>query len=303
MFEQYMRNAMQLIMEDPESGATLLEIPRVLSDREYRKYKLAKTTNIVVKKFWEEEAEKAGGEAALANMVPYITSKLNTFISNDYMRPIIAQQKSGFNFRETMDQGKILLINLSKGRLGDLNSNLLGLIIVGKILMAALSRTDLPEEERRDFYLYIDEFQNVTTKSIAVILSEARKYRLDLIIANQFIGQLDEDIKKAVFGNVGSMIIFRVGADDTQLLEKQTEPTFNAYDLMNIDNFNAYLKLLINGQTSRPFNIRAFPPQKGNPEIALQAQKLSSLKYGRPKDLIEEEIRERYAAKIPEILK
>ena len=144
---------------------------------------------------------------------------------------------------------KFFLINLSKGRLGDLNSNLIGLIIVGKLLMAALSRVDLPEAERKDFYLYIDEFQNVTTKSIATILSEARKYRLDLTIAHQFIGQLDEDIKKAVFGNVGSMIIFRVGTEDAQFLEKQVEPIFNAYDLINIENYNAYIKLLINGQT------------------------------------------------------
>ncbi|MFH0803735.1 MAG: type IV secretory system conjugative DNA transfer family protein [Candidatus Tagabacteria bacterium] len=302
MFEQYFRNAALLVMDDPESGNTLLEIERVLTDKEFREYKLSRSKNPVVKAFWKEVAEKSGGEYALANMVPYITSKFDTFLANEIMRPIIAQAHSAFNFRQIMDEKKILLINLSKGRLGDLNSNLLGLIIVGKILMAALSRTDLPEEERRDFYLYIDEFQNVTTKSIAVILSEARKYRLDLTIANQFIGQLDEDIKKAVFGNVGSMIIFRVGADDVTLLEKQVEPTFNAYDLLNIDNYNAYLKLLINGQTSRPFNIRVLPPQKGNPEIALQAQKLSSLKYGRPRDLIEEEIRQRYAAKIPKIL-
>jgi len=200
-----------------------------------------------------------------------------------------------------MDEGKILLINLSKGRLGDLNSNLLGLIIVGKLLMAALSRVDLAESERRDFYLYIDEFQNVTTKSIATILSEARKYRLDLIIAHQFIGQMEEDIKKAVFGNVGSMVIFRVGADDTELLEKQVEPTFNAYDLMNIDNFNAYLKLLIQGQTSRPFNIKTSPLEQGNKSVAEQAQKLSSLKYGRPKELVEEEIRRRYTAETPKI--
>jgi hypothetical protein len=303
MFEQYFRNATMLVMDDPESGNTLLEIERVLTDKEFREYKLNRSKNPVVKNFWKEVAEKAGGEYALANMVPYITSKFDTFLTNEIMRPIISQARSAFNFRQVMDEKKILLINLSKGRLGDLNSNLLGLIIVGKLLMAALSRVDLPEEERRDFYLYIDEFQNVTTKSIAVILSEARKYRLDLIIANQFIGQLDEDIKKAVFGNVGSMIIFRVGADDVTILEKQVEPIFNAYDLLNIDNFNAYLKLLINGQTSRPFNIRTFPLEPGNKTAAEEAQKLSSAKYGRPRELIEKEISERYAAKIPEILK
>jgi len=301
MFEQYFRNATMLVMDDPDSGNTLLEIERVLTDKEFREYKLSRCKNPVVKSFWKDIAEKAGGEFTLANMVPYITNKFDTFLANEIMRPIIAQAHSSFNFRQIMDEGKILLINLSKGRLGDLNSNLLGLIIVGKLLMSALSRVDLPETERRDFYLYIDEFQNVTTKAIATILSEARKYRLDLIIAHQFIGQLDEDIKKAVFGNVGSMVIFRVGADDTELLEKQVEPTFNAYDLMNIDNFNAYLKLLINGQIARPFNIRALPPQRGNKEIAEQAQKLSSLKYGRPRELVDEEIRKRYTVETPKI--
>ena len=303
MFEQYFRNATMLVMDDPESGNTLLEISRVLADKEFREYKLSRSKNPIVKSFWKEVAEKAGGEYALQNMVPYITSKFDTFLTNEIMRPIVAQERSAFNFRQVMDEGKILLINLSKGRLGDLNSNLLGLIIVGKILMAALSRVDLPEEERRDFYLYIDEFQNVTTKSIATILSEARKYRLDLIIAHQFIGQLDEDIKKAVFGNVGSMIIFRVGADDTPLLEKQVEPTFNAYDLMNIANYNAYIKLLIDGQTTRPFNIFTLPLEKGDPNIAEAAKKLSSLKYGRPRELAEEEIQKKYARKFEGIIK
>lgn len=302
MFEQYFRNATMLVMDDPESGNTLLEITRVLTEKEFREYKLSRSKNTVVKAFWKEIAEKAGGEYALQNMVPYITSKFDTFLTNEIMRPIITQEHSAFNFRQVMDEGKILLINLSKGRLGDLNANLLGLIVVGKLLMAALSRVDLPESERRDFYLYIDEFQNVTTKSIATILSEARKYRLDLTIAHQFIGQLDEDIKKAVFGNVGSMIIFRVGADDTQFLEKQAEPVFNAYDLMNIDNYNAYLKLLIDGQTSRPFNIRTSPLEEGNRAIAENAQKLSSLKYGRPRELVEEEIRKRYSQRTPRIL-
>ncbi|MDP3051941.1 MAG: TraM recognition domain-containing protein, partial [bacterium] len=303
MFEQYFRNATMLVMDDPDSGNTILEIGRVLSDKEFREYKLAHSKNMVVKAFWKEVAEKAGGEYALANMVPYITSKFDTFLTNEIMRPIICQAHSSFNFRQVMDEGKILLVNLSKGRLGDLNSNLIGLIIVGKLLMAALSRVDLPEAERKDFYFYIDEFQNVTTKSIATILSEARKYRLDLTIAHQFIGQLDEDIKKAVFGNVGSTIIFRVGTEDAQFLEKQVEPIFNAYDLINIENYNAYIKLLIGGQPARPFNIRTSPlPGKGNPSLAKSVRQLSSLKYGRPRELVEEEIRKRYAEKAPAIL-
>ena len=169
-----------------------------------------------------------------------------------------------------MDEKKILLINLSKGRLGDINSHLLGLIIVGKLLMAALSRADIPEDRRNDFYLYIDEFQNVTTDSIATILSEARKYKLNLTIAHQFIGQLEENIKKAVFGNVGSMGAFRVGAEDGEFLAKQFEPVFDAGDLLNTDNYRAYLKLLVEGQTSRPFNIVTLPFQK---EISASAMK------------------------------
>jgi len=297
MFEQYMRNAMLLVMDDPESGATLLEIPRVLADKEYRKYKLTKTTNIVVKRFWEEEAEKAGGEAALANMVPYITSKLNTFISNDYMRPIIAQQKSGFNFREAMDQGKILLINLSKGRIGDLNAELLGLVIVGKILMAALSRVDLPESQRKPFYLYIDEFQNYVTESIAVILSEARKYKLSLTMAHQYVGQLvqgtDTSIKDAVFGNVGTIAAYRVGVEDAELFAKQFDPVFNEYDVMNVDKYTFNLKLLIDNSHARPFNVKGRTLPKGNPEMVPAIKELSRLKYGRERNIIESEILER----------
>jgi len=293
MFEQYMRNALLLIMDDPGSGSTLLEVPKVLADAKYRHYKLAKTENIVVKDFWEKEAEKAGGEAALANMVPYITSKANVFLANDLMRPIICQQKSAFDFRKIMDEKKIFIVNLSKGKLGDFNSYLLGLVIVGKFLMAAFSRVDVPEEQRPDFYMYIDEFQNFTTDSIATILAEASKYKLDLIIAHQFIGQLRENIRDAVFGNVGSMAVFRIGADDAEFLIKQFEPVFNKQDLLNIDNFNAYLKLLINNQTGLPFNIRCYPPAQANPEIAEKIKEVSRLKYGREKSIVEKEIFER----------
>ena len=214
MFEQYMRNAMLLVMDSPEIGSTLLEIPRVFRDVEFRREKLKRCKDITVVEFWEKEAEKAGGEASLENIAPYINSKLTTFISNDMMRPIISQQKSTIDFRSVMDEGKILMVYLPKGKIGEINSHLLGMVIVGKLLMAALSRTDLPEDQRKDFYLYIDEFQNFTTDSIAQILSEARKYRLCLTVAHQFIGQLSENISKAVFGNVGSLCSFRVGAED-----------------------------------------------------------------------------------------
>lgn len=290
VFEQYMRNALLLVMEDPESGNTLLEVPRVLADTTFRKYKLSRCRNIVVKNFWELEAEKAGGEAALANMVPYITSKMNIFIANDLVRPIIAQQVSSFNFREVMDQGKILIINLSKGRLGDINSYLLGMIIVGKLLIASFSRADIPEEQRRHFYCYIDEFHNVTTRTITAALAEARKYRFNLILSHQFIGQLDEETRKAIFGNIGSILAFRVGPDDAKYLKTEFEPVFDENDLINLDNYNAALKLLINGETSKPFNIVTFPPTRGNPEAKELVQNFSRAKYGADRAIIEAEI-------------
>jgi hypothetical protein len=290
MFEQYMRNAMLLVMEDPESGSTLMEIPKVLSDEEFRNAKLLKCQNPTVIDFWTKEAEKAGGEAALANMVPYITSKLTTFISNDMMRPIIAQQKSTINFRDIMDNKKILLINLSKGRIGEINARLLGMVVVGKILMAALSRVDVSQEERVDFYLYLDEFQNVTTNSIAQILSEARKYRLNLILAHQFIGQLKEEISKAVFGNIGSMVCFRVGPEDAEFLEKQFEPVFTANDLVNVDNYNSFVRILVNNVVTKPFNMKTYPPSKGSREMANAFKELSRLKFGRDKNIVNREI-------------
>ncbi len=293
MFEQYFRNSAMLVMDHPESGNTLLEIGRVLSDKEFRTLKLSHCKNPLVAQFWQN-AERTTGEQSLANFVPYITNKFDMFLQNEIMRPIIVQEKSAFNFRKVMDEGKILLVNLSKGRLGDINSNLIGLIIVGKLLMASLSRVDMPEEQRKDFYLYIDEFQNVTTDSIATILSEARKYKLNLTIAHQYIGQLEENIKKAVFGNVGSMASFRIGSEDAEFLQKQFEPVFTVSDLLNLDNYNAYLKLLIDGQTSRPFNIQTSLFQRGDIEWASNVARLSSSRYARTRREVEEEINRRY---------
>lgn len=294
IFEQYTRNALQLLMDDPAEGATLMEVPRVLADSAYRKRLLEKCQNVVVKDFWIKEAEKAGGDAALANVVPYITSKFNTFIANDFMRPIIGQSKSAFNFREIMDGKKILIVNLSKGRIGDVNAYLLGLIIVGKLTMASFSRVDTPESERSDFYLYIDEFQNFTTDSISTILSEARKYKLCLVITHQYIKQIPEKIRDAVFGNVGSLLALRVGAEDAEFLVKQFTPVFDQNDLINQDNFTAYVKLLINNLTSKPFNIVFERPPKENREIIEALKELSRLKYGRDKSLVEGEISARY---------
>jgi hypothetical protein len=276
-----------------DSGSTLIEISKVLADADFRKYKLSKCQNYIVKNFWQKEAEKAGGEAALANMVPYITSKLTQFISNDTMRPIIGQQKSSINFREIMDNRKIILVNLSKGKIGEMNAYLLGLVIVGKILVSSLSRTDIPQEERKDFYLYIDEFQNFTTDSISTILSEARKYRLILNIAHQFLGQLPEEIQKSVFGNVGTLISFRIGPEDAEFMAKQFVPNFNEQDLINIDNYNAYVKLMISGTISEGFNMATYPPEKGSRELAEAIKQLSMLKYGKDREIVEREIRER----------
>ena len=294
MFEQYFRNAAMLVIEDPESGNTLLDISRVLSDARFRELKLSHCHNPIVVQFWREIATKAGGEASLANIVPYITSKFDVFLSNEIMRPIVAQEKSTLNFRKIMDEKKILLVNLSKGRLGEINSSLIGLIIVGKIQMAAMSRVDSFGKELPPFYLYIDEFQNVTTDSISQILSEARKYKLSLNIANQYIKQLDEKIRDAVFGNVGSIASFRIGADDAEYMEKQFLPVFTAKDIMNIDNRNAYLKLLVNGRPVKPFNIETLAPMKGSLDIAEKIKQLSYLKYGENRLDIEASIMKKY---------
>jgi hypothetical protein len=295
-FEQYFRNATMLVMEDPESGNTLLEIPRVMADANFRNLKLSRCKNPLVVQFWRDIATKTSGESGLQNMIPYITNKFDVFLQNDIMRPIIAQERSSFNFREIMDQKKILLVNLSKGRLGDINANLIGLVLVGKFLMAALSRVDSYGQTLPDFYLYIDEFQNISTNSISAILSEARKYGLSLNVAHQFIAQLDEDIKKAVFGNVGNMVTFRVGAEDAEFLESQFAPIFKASDIMKIENRNAYAKILINGKPVPPFNIETLPPPQGHPEIVEQLKQLSYLKYGRDRKTVDDAILKRYAA-------
>ncbi len=297
IFEQYMRNTMLLAMEDVESGSTLLEIPRILADEEFRKYKLSKCKDYLVSDFWQKQAEKAGGEAALANMVPYITSKLTPFISNDTIRPIISQQKSSFNFRSVIDERKILLINLAKGKIGELNSSLIGMVFVGKILMAALSRANIEDTKRHNFYLYIDEFQNFITDSIAVILSEARKYGLGLIIAHQYITQLvnkgDETIKDAVFGNAGTFITFRIGTKDAETVVKQFAPVFNEFDLVNVPAYNAYVRLLVDNYNPPAFSMKVESRIEPTQDYTKEIKELSRLKYGKDRELVESEIRER----------
>jgi hypothetical protein len=214
------------------------------------------------------------------------------------IRNIIGQTHSGFNFREVMDNKKILLVNLAKGLVGEMNSNLLGLIIVSKLQMAALERASLPEDQRHDFYLYIDEFQNFITDSIATILSEARKYRLELIIAHQYMKQLEDNkgkttVRDAVLGNAGTLVSFRIGVEDAEVLAKEYAPVFSAYDLVNVEQFTAYVKLLIDNTAAKPFNMLTYPPRSGNKQLAAAIKELSRLKYGRPREIVEAEIEER----------
>ncbi len=295
MFEQYFKNAAFLVMDHPESGSTLLEISRVMMDKEFRDMKLSHCKNPIIKQFWVA-AEQTTGDQGLQNFVPYITSKFDNFISNDILRPVVLQEKSVFDFRKIMDEKKILLVNLSKGRLGDINANLIGLLIVGKIQMAALSRVDMFGQKMNDFYLYIDEFQNVTTDSIASILSEARKYRLSLNIAHQYISQLEENIKNAVFGNVGSIAVYRVDPQDAEFLEKRFSPTFNSKDIIKLDNFNSYVNMLVNGTPSKPFSMTCHWSllPKGNKEMVESLKELSYLKYGRDRAEVEAEILAKY---------
>lgn len=292
-FEQYFRNASFTVMAHPESGNTLMDIGRVMSDKAFRDMKLGYVTNPLIKQFWAN-AERTTGEAGLANFVPYITNKFDVFLSNDYMRPIVSQEKSAFNFRDIMDNKKIFLANLAKGKLGDINSSLLGLIIVGKLTIAALSRVDSDAEHRPDFYLYIDEFQNFTTPSITTILSEARKYRLSLNVAHQYIGQLPDDIKNAIFGNVGSMAVFRVSVEDAAFLEKYFNPPFTQNDIFKLENRNAYIKLLAGGNPQKPFNIVTVDSPKGDKEVARSLKELSALRYGVPRAEVEEAMMKKF---------
>ena len=293
IFEHYMRNAMLLLLAD-ETGATLIDIPRVFTDKAFREAKLVNVTDPTVLRFWKEEFAQAEKSNQVGELFSYIISKIGRFISNEMMRNIVGQAKSSFDIRDVMDSKKILLVNLAKGLTGEINSNLLGFIMVSKMQMAALSRADMAENSRNDFYLYIDEFQNVTTESIATILSEARKYRLNLIIAHQFVAQLDEKIRDAVFGNVGSLVAFTIGAPDAETIGKQFEPDVSQNDLINIENRNAYVKLMIGGMVGRPFTLQA-PPPMGQPNIKIgeAIKQLSRLKFGKDKRIVERQVNER----------
>ncbi len=295
MFEQYYRNAVQLVVEDPATGSTFLEIPRVFADPAFRNMKLAHCPNPVIVQFWRGIAEKAGGNPSLENIAPYITSKFDVFLANDIMRPIVAQEQSAFNFREIMDGKKIFLANLSKGRLGERNASLLGLVLVSKFLQAAFSRVDTKGMELPVYYLYIDEFQNFATPSISTILSEARKYKLALTVAHQFIAQLPEEIRDAVIGNVGTKIAFRIGTTDAEFLEKQFHPVFTRGDLENQENRHASVALLVNGTPARPFTIKTSDLPVFDHSRVDALKELSYRTYGRDREEVEAEVRSRYA--------
>lgn len=289
MFEHYMRNAMLALMADQQNPGTLVEIPKMFTDPAFLQERLAKVTDPVVRSFWTKEWAVTTGNTR-SDMLGYVVSKLGRFIENEMMRNIIGQSHSGFDLAKIMDEKKIFLANLSKGLTGEVNSSLLGLILISKIQMAAMKRASIPEDQRVDFYLYIDEFQNFTTDSIATILSEARKYKLNLIMAHQYMPQLTDQIREAVLGNVGTMGAFRIGAEDAEKLEKQFEPGFSRFDLVNLDNFAMIIKMMINNKISTPFKMDLLPSPKGNEKIVGPIKKISKLKYGKPKAIVEQEI-------------
>ena len=296
MFEHQMRNFMLTLMSDLENPGTIAEIPRMVTDKKFQDKWRAKLKDPVVRSFWEDEIDNTS-DYHKSEMMGYLVSKVGRFVENEMMRNIIGQSKSSFNFREVMDKKQILLVNLSKGKTGDVNAELLGLVIVSKLQMAALTRADIPEDQRHDFYLYIDEFQNFITDSIATILSEARKYRLNLIIAHQYIGQLvknnDTKIREAVFGNVGTTFVARIGPEDVEMLGKIYSPEFSGYDLINSDKFTWYVKMIVDNAQQKPFTLNFVPPPKGDTELASAIKQLSRLKYGRDRALVEAEIMER----------
>jgi hypothetical protein len=294
-FEHAIRNAMLTIMYEP--GNTFVEVVRVLTDSAFVQEMLPKVTDPIIRRYWTDQIAQTA-DFHKSEVLDYIVSKFGRFVTNKLMRNIIGQSESAFDFRKVMDDGKILLINLAKGKVGEENSNFLGLILVPRILISAMSRQDMPEDKRRDFYLYVDEFQNFATPDFAQILSEARKYRLNLTVANQFIGQMDEEVKNAVFGNVGTLVSFRVGVTDANYLQHEYQPTFNETDLINIDKYNAYVKTIVGNEPVKPFSVDMTKDMKAlavdrNPKVAEALIQLSRLKYGRSKELVEAEITQR----------
>ncbi len=295
-FQQAVRNAMLTAMEF--DGMTLLEVVRIITEQKFADKLVANLKDPVVKRYWTEQIAKTA-DFHKSEILGYVVSKFEMFITNKLTRNIFGQSYSGFDFRRVMDDQKILIVNLSKGEIGNENSQFLGLILVPKILAAAMSRADMPEEDRKDFFLYVDEFQNFATPDFAQILAEARKYRLNLVVANQYIAQMDEKIRDAVFGNVGTMVSFKVGPNDAQFLETQFQPTFNQGDLQNIENTNAYVNMIINGENPGPFSLNTHYKHSpkiipdGKREVAQLVKSIARLRYGRDVNLVESEIARR----------
>lgn len=299
--QHYFRNGCLTLMDDEEEGATLIDVPRLFVDDEFQRYKVSKCKNAVVRSFWEHEMAQTG-EREKQEMIPYFSSKFGPFITNTTMRNIIGQPKSAFNVREMMDNQKILLVNLSKGKIGDTNAELLGLIFVNMVSMAAMGRADMPRSERKRFYLYVDEFQNFVTDAFATILSEARKYELALVMAHQYIGQLNgkggpesgSKMRDAVFGNVGSIMSFKIGAEDSEYMAKEFAPVLSEQDFVGIPNFNCYTKLNINNVQSRPFSMSTIWDESGrNEKLAGLIKEYSRMKHGRKKVFVDQEIEDR----------
>lgn len=295
-FEHGVRNAMLTAMSKP--GATFIEVMRLMTDSKFVQETLPYVQDPVVRRYWTDQIAQTS-DFHKSEVLDYTVSKFGRFVTNTMMRNIIGQSKSSFDLRQVMDTGKILIVNLSKGRMGEENSNFLGLVLVPRILAAAMSRANIPESERRDFYLYVDEFQNFATDTFAEILSEARKYRLNLTVANQFIGQMPEDIKNAVFGNVGTIACFRVGVTDANYLQHEFAPTFNEQDLVNIEAQHIYMKTQVSGEPVPPFSVDlTFPSFDAwqamkKLEVGKAIQELSRLTYGRDRATVERELNER----------
>ncbi len=294
-FEHAIRNAMLTVMY--AKGSTLIELVRALTDQAFVQEILPLVDDPIIRRYWTDQIAQTS-DFHKSEVLDYIVSKFGRFVTNKMIRNIIGQSDSSFNFRKVMDEGKIILVNLSKGKIGEENSSFLGLVLVPKILTAAMSRQNIPQSERRDFYLYVDEFQNFATPDFAQILSEARKYRLNLIVANQFIGQMDEEVKNAIFGNVGTIASFRVGVTDANYIQHEFQPTFSEADLINVDRFNCYMKTLVNGEPAPPFSLdttKNIEEEKKlmNPRVAELVKELSKLKYGRDVHLVEAEITQR----------
>lgn len=285
--EYVLRNTILALLDYP--GATMLGVMRLLTDKAYRKKVVKRIQDPVVKSFWVDEYANYPDKFQKEAIAP-IQNKVGQFLSISLIRNIVGQPKSTINMRDVIDSQKIVLLNLSKGKIGEDASALFGAMVVTQLQLAAMSRVDIPEDERKDFYLYVDEFQNFATDSFADILSEARKYRLNLIMAHQYINQLPEKVSDAVFGNVGTMITFRVGATDAEFLEKEFEPIFVQNDILNLAKYNIYLKLMIDGVASQAFSAGTLPPEwepHGNVDKIIKA---SRERYSKPREVIEEKI-------------